>query len=50
LVGLSEDFYNDVRRYGRSLPLNEDGDKGPSSFSNSNRGGKKQFKRKKIII
>ncbi|KAI3988690.1 hypothetical protein MKX01_027054 [Papaver californicum] len=43
LVGLSEDFYDDVR----SLPLNEDGEEGPSSFSNSNRGGKKQFKRKR---
>ncbi|KAI3846783.1 hypothetical protein MKX03_028299 [Papaver bracteatum] len=43
LVGLSEDFYGDVS----SLPLNEDGDEGPSSFSNSNRGGKKQFKRKR---
>ncbi|RZC51990.1 hypothetical protein C5167_020416 [Papaver somniferum] len=42
LVGLSEDFY-DVR----SLPLNGDGEEGPSSFSNSNRGGKKQFKRKR---
>ncbi|RZC65422.1 hypothetical protein C5167_009106 [Papaver somniferum] len=43
LVGLSEDFYGDVS----SLPLNGDGDEGPSSFSSSNRGGKKQFKRKR---
>ncbi|KAI3839726.1 hypothetical protein MKW98_010031 [Papaver atlanticum] len=50
LVGLSEDFYNDARSYVRSLALKEDGDEGPSSFSNSNRGGKKQFKRKRIII
>ncbi|KAI3942454.1 hypothetical protein MKW98_013106 [Papaver atlanticum] len=42
LAGLSEDLY-DVR----SLPLNGDGEEGPSSFSNSNRGGKKQFKRKR---
>ncbi|KAI3965697.1 hypothetical protein MKX01_010654 [Papaver californicum] len=43
LVGLSEDFYEDVR----SLPLNEDGDEGPSSFSNSNRAGKNMFKCKR---
>ncbi|KAI3867557.1 hypothetical protein MKX03_010076, partial [Papaver bracteatum] len=41
LAGLSEDLY-DVR----SFPLNGDGEEGPSSFSNSNRGAKKQFKRK----
>ncbi|RZC93545.1 hypothetical protein C5167_007358 [Papaver somniferum] len=41
LVGLLEDFYNEVR----SLPLN----KGPSSFSNSNRGAKKQSKRWEMI-
>ncbi|XP_026384173.1 uncharacterized protein LOC113279717 [Papaver somniferum] len=47
LVGLAEDFYNDVRSL---LLLKEDGDQGPSSFSNSKRGGKKPFKRREIIV